>query len=342
MNAKQKKALLLQARAEIRKAFYASVKLARENINYGALERAFAAGNVRAALDALRMDRSTFNEYADALDAGFTRSGVQTAASMTGLKTPTGQKATIRFDVRDPYVESLMRDHSSTRIKGIVDDTLAGVRSVLEAGMRAGNGPRTVATAIAGRINPLTGKREGGIIGLTKAQMDNVLKAAGELVDVNNKEALRNYLTRKMRNQRYDGYVKRAINDGTPIPADIRRKMGIAYENRALMVRAETIARTEALQGLHAGQRGAFDQAIEKGLVQPDEIERQWDASGDGRTRDSHEAMNGQTVAFNEPYKTPDGIELLYPGDPSAPAEEIINCRCNETIRINYLRRIGR
>lgn len=340
MNKKQVNALLLQARAEIRAAFYLAIKDARTNVNYKALEAAFQRGDVKGALDALRMDSATFNPYGEALDNGFIRSGTITADGMKGLKTPTGQKASIRFDVRDPFVETLMRDHSSTRIKGIMDDTMAGIRSVLEQGIRAGNGPRTVATLIAGKINPLTGKREGGLIGLTKNQMDNVTRAASELVSGDPKQ-LANYLGRKMRNKNYDGYVKRAIN-GEAIPADIRRKMGDAMMNRALQVRAETISRTEALQGLHAGQRAAYDQAIDKNLVATDEIERQWDSSGDGRTRDSHEAMNGQTVGFNEAYVTPDGIQLMYPGDPSAPADEIINCRCNETIRINYLKRIGR
>ena len=45
-------------------------------------------------------------------------------------------------------------------------------------------------------------------------------------------------------------------------------------------------------------------------------------------TRDSHAALNGVVIAENEKFRTIWGNELRYPGDPSAPAKEIINCYC--------------
>lgn len=45
-------------------------------------------------------------------------------------------------------------------------------------------------------------------------------------------------------------------------------------------------------------------------------------------TRDSHAALNGKTVYENEKFTTIWGNELAYPGDPSAPAREVINCHC--------------
>lgn len=45
-------------------------------------------------------------------------------------------------------------------------------------------------------------------------------------------------------------------------------------------------------------------------------------------TRDSHAALNGVVIAENEKFRTIWGNELRYPGDPSAPAKEIINCHC--------------
>ena len=83
-------------------------------------------------------------------------------------------------------------------------------------------------------------------------------------------------------------------------------------------------------------------QAIDKGLARPEEIEREWSATSKSKpTRESHIAMDGQKVKFDEPYVSPvTGARLMYPGDPNAPAEEIINCRCWEMFRINYLKRI--
>jgi hypothetical protein len=37
--------------------------------------------------------------------------------------------------------------------------------------------------------------------------------------------------------------------------------------------------------------------------------------------------MNGVKVALNQPFFT-SGEEIMYPGDPSAKAGNVINCRC--------------
>lgn len=45
-------------------------------------------------------------------------------------------------------------------------------------------------------------------------------------------------------------------------------------------------------------------------------------------SRDSHISLNGKTALQGEPFTTSLGNKLLFPGDPSAPAEEVINCHC--------------
>jgi SPP1 gp7 family putative phage head morphogenesis protein len=45
-------------------------------------------------------------------------------------------------------------------------------------------------------------------------------------------------------------------------------------------------------------------------------------------TRDTHAALDGKVIPSDEPFVTIDGNRLMYPGDPNAPAGEIINCRC--------------
>lgn len=46
------------------------------------------------------------------------------------------------------------------------------------------------------------------------------------------------------------------------------------------------------------------------------------------RTRESHAALNGKKVMDGTPFVTIWGNVLRYPGDPSAPAREVINCFC--------------
>lgn len=85
-------------------------------------------------------------------------------------------------------------------------------------------------------------------------------------------------------------------------------------------VRAAVISRTESHA---AGNFAAQESAKRTEAV----TQREWLASGGGRTRDSHRSADGQVVGMDEPFRV-GGANLMYPGDPSGPADEVINCRC--------------
>ncbi|WP_058270445.1 phage minor head protein [Olsenella massiliensis] len=51
---------------------------------------------------------------------------------------------------------------------------------------------------------------------------------------------------------------------------------------------------------------------------------KQWIASLDGRTRDSHRRLDGTHVKADEKFDN----GCRFPGDPEAPAAEVYNCRC--------------
>lgn len=84
--------------------------------------------------------------------------------------------------------------------------------------------------------------------------------------------------------------------------------------------RAMRIARTEGhnmrMQGIERAQR----KAKEKGA----DIVKQWDATLDGRTRDSHAAVDGEIRELDEPFSN----GMMRPGDSNASAAEVVNCRC--------------
>lgn len=81
--------------------------------------------------------------------------------------------------------------------------------------------------------------------------------------------------------------------------------------------RAERIARTEVI--------GASNSATHAGAVATGfDLDKEWIAYIDDKTRESHINLNGQTVDKNDNFSN--GLE--YPGDPSGEAEEVINCRC--------------
>lgn len=96
--------------------------------------------------------------------------------------------------------------------------------------------------------------------------------------------------------------------------------------------RAQTIARTEVHAASQASAQGVAE-AANLNMV------RVWVSSKGERTRTiadgakfDHRAADGQKVGMNEPF-TIRGVngdeQIMYPGDPSGSAANIINCRCS-------------
>lgn len=104
-----------------------------------------------------------------------------------------------------------------------------------------------------------------------------------------------------------------------------REGLGVAQIARAIrdripgmsQVRGALIARTET-HG--AANFGADVAARATGLT----LRKEWVAASDARTRDSHAAIDGETVGMDDAFSN----GLMYPGDPSGDAGEVINCRC--------------
>lgn len=84
--------------------------------------------------------------------------------------------------------------------------------------------------------------------------------------------------------------------------------------------RAQTIARTE----VHTAASWAQQKTAE---TSGRDLEREWCAVSDDRTRETHAEADGQVVGMHEPFQVGDSL-LDYPGDPNGAPEETINCRC--------------
>ena len=83
--------------------------------------------------------------------------------------------------------------------------------------------------------------------------------------------------------------------------------------------RAETIARTEVIGSSNFASFNAYEQS---GVVPG----KQWVSTLDDRVRDSHEALNGEIVPIDEPFKI-GSAAAFHPGGFGVAAEDI-NCRC--------------
>lgn len=82
------------------------------------------------------------------------------------------------------------------------------------------------------------------------------------------------------------------------------------------------IARTEGHRVQTAAKMDAMTEAKKKGA----DVVKQWDASLDGRTRDTHRKLDGQIRELDEPFEV-DGMKADAPGYFGDPAEDC-NCRC--------------
>lgn len=81
--------------------------------------------------------------------------------------------------------------------------------------------------------------------------------------------------------------------------------------------RAQTIARTETVGALNAGE---YQAALDSGVMRS----KTWVTQGDDRVRDTHRALDGVTIDLTAAFAN----GLRYPHAPGAPAKEVVNCRC--------------
>lgn len=114
------------------------------------------------------------------------------------------------------------------------------------------------------------------------------------------------------------GMVLRGEDEGLSVP-----EVGKAIRERIPTIsalRANTIARTET----HMAAGWANQTSAE---ISDIELVREWCSAEDARTRPDHHSADGQKVGLHEPFRV-GGVRLEYPGDPSGPPEQVINCRC--------------
>lgn len=90
-----------------------------------------------------------------------------------------------------------------------------------------------------------------------------------------------------------------------------------------------TIARTETMDVLNMG---AYEQAKQEADEFGATTYKGWLSSGSANPRASHQTAGqvygaGNEIPLSEPFIV-NGIPMMYPHDPEAPAEEVINCGC--------------
>jgi hypothetical protein len=332
--------LLDQMEPQVRQAFMDAIADISDETTIAALEKAIATGNIEYAVSMLNLDPVVFSQVADQVSDIYRYAAVLTAEAARATVNPaTGTRVIFRFNVRSPPAEEWLRVTSSKLVVGLSNTARATVRQTLSDGIAIGQGPRTTALDIVGRISAVTGRREGGVVGLTPAFAKYVHNAKIELLS-GDPAMLANYLTRIRRDKRFDAKVHRALASGKPLlVADVQKMVG-KYSDSLLKLRGENIARTETLLSLHAGQSESIRQMVAAGKVREDDITKIWRTNRDGRERRSHFILHGKKVGYNAYFISPEtGAKMLHPGDREHGAfgEDVINCRCHAEYKIDYI-----
>jgi hypothetical protein len=217
----------------------------------------------------------------------------------------------LSFDPELVAAAALMEGQDLDFIAEFSDSQREAVRRALIRALREGKGTQAVARAFRNSI------------GLTSFQQDAV-DSYRDLLERNSAAAL----DRVLRDRRYDPGLERALDADEPLSNARIDAMVDRYAARYLAMRAETIARTETTRVLNTARQETTERVIEESGIPEDDVVRTWAATDDNRTRDTHAAMDGQERGLNEPFESPSGATLMFPGDPEAPADETINCRC--------------
>lgn len=159
-----------------------------------------------------------------------------------------------------------------------------------------------------------------------RAQMGDVLQVFGLSFDLRNPliEGVLAQLGRKIVNitESYRAAIMSAIDRaweaGESIPDTAARIRAEAPGMSGF--RATRIARTELIGAVNGG---SYVGAKMTGVA----AVKQWVATLDSRTRGDHVHAAGQTARIDQGFNV-GGVTMLYPGDPSAPAREVVHCRC--------------
>ncbi|WP_145256932.1 phage minor head protein [Pseudomonas sp. DE0157] len=232
------------------------------------------------------------------------------------------------IDMGERSVSDFLSTQAAALRDQVARDQMDAVRVVLSMGRDRGDSARTTALNLAGRLSRQTGRRTGGVVGLSGASAEAIERARDQLAS-GDPAQMRNYLTRVRRDPAFDAAVRDAIQEGKPLAKATIDRATTAYAQRLLSTYAEALAQTNTAEAYNKGREEGWQQLTARSNGQYT-FAKKWKTTMDGRERNTHGAMNGQTVMAEQAFTSPSGAMLMFPCDTSlgAPLNERIRCRC--------------
>ena len=299
----------------IANAFRTSIRSVTDEVTIGLLRDALARGDIEGALEVIDLEPAAFEPLRNILVQTYADAGAQATEGLRG----------VRWNSASPRAEDYARNRIGTEITRITDDSLQAIRNHIADGYAFGRTPNRMALDLVGRIGP-SGRREGGLIGLSRPQ-EQWVKNMREALELKPESALR--FTR--RDRRFDSLLK----SGKPLTAAQIDNILTSYKNRLLLSRAKSIAVTERGAAINNGRMDAYKNAADKYGLPYSAIVKEWVHTGRAVfDRPAHQRANGQVVQGADTPFIIGGISMQHPHDPFAPPGEKVNCRCEVKLRL--------
>ncbi len=336
-------ALAAKLEPGLAKAILAALNAQGAAVSMDALVAALETGDVAKVVALLDTPAVTaaFQAMTPALQASVYAGGALGAGT---IATQLGGTAFV-FNQLNPRLITWLQTYSLGLIREINDQTKEGIREYLIAGMTAGTNPKETARQIKTVVG-LTDRQARAVYNFRKELETFHLRggAAGynlgaKIDQVNGTQVLRpdedglpkdGITERRLRDFRYDGQLKRAMETGKPLTKAQVDKMVAAYQRKYLGYRSRTIARTEAIRTTNMGVQDAWRQAIESGKVPEALVRKRWFVTKDERlckVCGPIPTMNpARGLSIGQPFATPKGPVTIPPAHP--------NCRCSVVFRV--------
>jgi len=215
-----------------------------------------------------------------------------------------GVAGAIGIDLSNPLVYKAMTKLKSAATVNLAQSTANTLTQTVQSGLSRGLGSKRIA------------KELRSVIGLSPSQAQAVANFENML-----RNGDRAALTRKLRNHRFDGTLRKTLGKGGKgLTPDQITKMSEAYRKRMISFNAHQQARTLANDAMRSGQRMVWEDAIARGMANTADLYKQRVSMRDGKVRTEHVLIDGQVRRFNETYSN----------DEMVVGELDWGCRCME------------
>lgn len=209
----------------------------------------------------------------------------------------------------------------SGRLKALVDTLTADYVNFDKIAMQIVRGDLTDVYALNANYAAYSIERDTGLdLSWTLYDHSTVERMIREDPDLLPLPSVNIPLDERWNRQHLNNAITQGILQGESIPHIAERLQRILGMDHTAAVRS---ARTATTAAECAGRIDTYKYAESLGI----EMQQEWVATLDDRTRHEHRILDGQRVDIGEAFEV-DGATIRYPGDPQAPGYLVYNCRC--------------